>query len=387
MAEPKPKENDFNIELWELGASWKRSVVGAFNQEQTAKYKEFLSKCGSKFYKLKIAGTQIISSLKGFFKGAKKFGANVINGGVELFQLISKGDWGTIGKIWGEVYKNDPLAWLAGSLAGAGIIGVAGAGIGAGVAALGSIPIVATGVAAVGGFTAWIGGGVAALMSSPFVISLTGGSLGTFLGGFVKAAPKIYNFQWQVSDDQYQTAMDTAIENLYEPAGEFLGRASGAFLAGKFSSMGKPPRVQMDITTLALMHQAGDDEIKEEIEDAATDFLNTGVRCFMGIGVTYLYQNFRHLVRSAYNKSPEFGKKFLKSIPSGGETNIGDSIENWGNKGNKGWSIKSEIDLEGKIESIEDKKLKNLLEGFFDNFWDSFSECVEYSSVMKGGAY
>ncbi|MGL5135323.1 MAG: hypothetical protein ACRC78_22570, partial [Planktothrix sp.] len=209
----------------------------------------------------------------------------------------------------------------------------------------------------------------------------------SFLVSFTRAAPKLYNFQWQISDDQYQSAMDNAIDNLYEPCGEFLGRASGAFLAGKFSSLGKPPRVQIDITMLALMHQAGDDEIREEIEDAATDFMNTGLRAFLGVGITLLYQNFRNLVKATYKKSPEAAKKLLKSIPGGAGANLGDSIEQWGNKGNKSWSIKSEIDLEGKIEKIEDKKLKGLLEGFFENFWDSFSECVEYSSVTKGGAY
>ncbi|MGL5135763.1 MAG: hypothetical protein ACRC78_24810, partial [Planktothrix sp.] len=138
MAEPEVKENDFNLELWELGSSWKRAVVGAFNQEQQNKYKKFLSGFGSEFFKLRIMGSRIIKSVKDFFGGVKSFGANVIGGGVELFNLLRKGDWSTIGKIWGEVYRNDPLAWLAGSLAGAGIIGVAGAGISAAVAAIGS---------------------------------------------------------------------------------------------------------------------------------------------------------------------------------------------------------------------------------------------------------
>ncbi|MGL4502742.1 MAG: hypothetical protein ACRC78_03935 [Planktothrix sp.] len=387
MSEPEIKENDFNLELWELGNSWKRAVVGVFNHSQKEAYQKFLSKCGSQFFKLKVIGARIISGVKDFFGKTMKFGKDVVHGAVELFSLIRKGDWGQIGNIWGEVYKNDPLAWLAGSLAGAGIIGVAGAGISAGVSAFAAIPFVATGIAAIGGFSAWISGGAAALLSNPIVLSLTTGGLGSFLVSFTRAAPKLYNFQWQISDDQYQTAMDNAIDNLYEPCGEFLGRASGAFLAGKFSSLGKPPRVQIDITMLALMHQAGDDEIREEIEDAATDFMNTGLRAFLGVGITLLYQNFRNLVKATYKKSPEAAKKLLKSIPGGAGANLGDSIEQWGNKGNKSWSIKSEIDLEGKIEKVEDKKLKGLLEGFFENFWDSFSECVEYSSVTKGGAY
>jgi hypothetical protein len=381
------KENDLNIEIWELGNSWKRSVTGLFNQEQSNKYQQFLKKSGSNFYEAKIQGAKIVSSVKDFFGGVARFSKNALNGGVELFNLISKGDWGTIGKLWGEVKANDPAAWFAGTLAAVGVVAVAGVGIAAVTGALGTIPLVATGVATVGGAVAWMGGGIMALMSSPLVLSLTGGSIGTFLLAFTRIAPKIYNFQWQVSDDQYQKAMDDAIENLYEPAGEFLGRASGAFIAGKFSGLGKPPRVQVDITTLALLHESGDDEIREEIEDAATDFMHTGVRCFLGVGITYLYQESRHLIRSLYNKSPGWVEEFLKTIPALGGGNIGDAIANWGNKGNKAWSIKSEIDLEGKIEKIEDKKLKGFLEGFFENFWDSFSECVEYSSVMKGGAY
>lgn len=383
MAEDKRKQNDFDVAYEDLSSSWKRAVVGLFDQPRLQKFQSNLEKAGSNFWKENIRDTSVAQGVKDLFNSVKKVGKNVKDGAVELFNLIKAGDWKKIGAIWGEVYENDPAAWLAGSIAAAGATVIAFMGARATAAAMGSIPFIGTGVARLGGLKAWLSGGTAALLKNPLGTAITIGGLNGLLQVFVKAAAKIYNFDWQVSDEDYQKSIDNAIESLYEPAGEFLGRASGAFIAARLSG-NKPPRAQVDITALAILHEIGDDEIKEEIEDAASEFMNTGLRTFMGIGITYLYTSARHFLVSMYNKIPSQAKKFLEKVMVGGKANVNDAISNWGNKGNEGWSVKKEIDLEGKIESIDDPKLRGFLLGFFDNFWDTFSECVSYSSAFKG---
>lgn len=378
------KKNDFDIGYEDLSSSWKRAVVGLLDGPRIEKVKANFRDAGSDFFEKDVLGVQVATNgIKDLFNTAKKFGNNVEDGAIELFNLIRAGDWRQIGSIWGEVYKNDPAAWLAGSIAAAGATVLAFMGARATAAAMGSIPFIGSGLTKLGALKTWIGGGASALLKNPFITSISLGGLGGLLPAFVAVAPKIYNFDWQVSDEDYQKAIDNAIENLYEPAGEFLGRASGAFIAGRLTG-GKPARAQIDVTALAIMHELGDDEIKEEIEDAATEFMHAGLRTFMGIGITYLYTSARHFLVSAYQKADSKFRIFFKDLIVGGKANADDAIANWGNKGNKGWSIKKEIDLEGKIDSVEDKKLKGFLEGFFDNFWDSFSECVSYSSAFKG---
>lgn len=387
--ENERKGNDFDINFEDLATSWKRAVVGLFDGARIEKMRSHFLKAGSSFWDKDIKGVSVAAGIKDLFQSVKKFGKNVKDGAFELFGLIKGGKWKDIGSIWGEVYKEDPAAWLAGSIAAAGVAIVGFMGAKATVAAMGTIPFIGSGLTKIGAMKAWIGGGASALLKNPFVAGILGGGFNGWLQGFVTIAPKVYNFNWQISDEDYQKAIDDAIDNLYEPAGEFLGRASGAFLAGKLGGS-KPPRAQIDVTALAIMHELGDDEIKEEIEDAATEFMHTALRTSMGIGTTYLYTSVRHFIKSVYQKSSSAVKRFFKGIgafgkgSNGGDTNVDEVISNWGNKGNEGWSIKKEIDLEGKIDSIEDKKIKGLLEGFFDNFWDSFSDCVSYSSAFKG---
>lgn len=379
MPEETAKKDDFNVYVEELSSSWKRFVTGTLGDVN--RFKNWLAKSGSNFWDT-LTKNPIIGGIKDFFNNAKDFLKKSWEGGKELFSLISQGKWGDIGKIWGQVKEADPAAWLAGSSA----VALGGLVIG-GIAGLG---LKACGVLTVGGTAmGWVSGGVSAFFKNPYVASFL--SFGGFriLEFVVQAAPKIYQFDWQVSDEAYQKGIDNAITNLYEPAGEFLGRASGAFIAARLTGS-KPPRQQIDITALAIMHEMGDDEIKEEIEDAATEFMHIGLRTFLGIGITYLYTEARHLIKAGYNKLPEDMRKSFENVPwlgkgkDGKQTNLDDAIENWGNKGNNSWSVKKEIDLEGKIEAIEDEKLKNLLEGFFDNFWDTFSDCVSYSSSFRG---
>lgn len=390
MEKNERKGNDFDIGFEDLATSWKRAAVGLFDSSRIEKMRANFKKAGSSFWEEDVRGIVVATNgIKDLFNSAKQFGKNVKDGATELFQLIKSGQWKEIGSIWGEVYKNDPAAWLAGSIAAAGVAIVGFMGAKATVAALGSIPLVASGLTRLGALKAWIGGGASAMLKNPWFAAISVGGFGGWLQAFTVAAPKIYNFDWQISDEAYQKAMDDAVNNLYEPAGEFLGRASGAFLAGRLTGS-KPPRAQIDVTALAIMHELGDDEIKEEIEDAATEFMHAGLQTFMGIGITYLYTSSRHFISSAYRKMPSSFRSFFKNIKAFGKDKSGKApsmdevISTWGNKGNNGWSIKKEIDLEGKIESVEDEKLKNFLTGFFDNFWDSFSECVSYSSAFKG---
>ncbi|MEB3281119.1 MAG: hypothetical protein VKK42_19560 [Lyngbya sp.] len=282
----------------------------------------------------------------------------IAQGGKELVGAVIRGDW----KLFGQWAKNDPI----GAIAGVGAI--------AGIAYVGVTGLIAGGTA----FAGWAAGGSTGLLGA-FKVGVGSIGAGSVLAGLTTAGKFLYNFEWQETDEQIDQAVDQAIENLYGPMGEFLGRATASLLV---TGLTTPPRIEINMTSLALMYEV-DENIREELLEAVSEFARLGIQTFAGIALKLAYKNVRQLIKKAYKNSPEAFKQLIGNIKLPGGFKLGTSIEQWGNPTSEPWSLKRHIDLEGKVEKIEDSKLRNLTEEFLESFWDSWNDSVSYVSQTK----
>lgn len=301
-----------------------------------------------------------LPNLKELSKKIADYAGKIKGGAVEMWRAIRKGDW-NIFKDWA---RDDPLA------AGAGIGAVALAG---GVAVGALTGIVGAGAGLLGWATT---GGTGILGAAKAGISIAG--VGSVLGGLTTAGKFLYNFEWQESDAEIDKAIDQAINNLYEPMGEFLGRSLAGMTVGGLTN---PPRIEVNITQIALMAEINED-IADDLYDAVTDFIHVGMSTLLGVAIKLAYKNIRGFLINAYNRSPAEFKKAVGGIPLPGGNKLGESIEKWGSPSSEPWSIKRWLNIEEKVEQIEDEKVKGLVEGFLDGFWDQWQDSVVYTRAL-----
>jgi hypothetical protein len=263
--------------------------------------------------------------------GAKEVAASILNG--SFFRNF--GQWA----------QDDPVGAAAGVAVGGLALGV----------------ILITGGAAVG----WIVGS-AGLLAGGFaaVNALTGGSLGGIASSVMNAAEQIYSFNWQISDDDLMAEINSAIDALYEPAGEFLGRSCVALLVGGAT---KPAGVKVNIRTLARLYVIHP-ESRSDILAGVSELCYLGCQTAISIGIKYAFLHGRRAIKNLYKTH----KQIIDKIAPG----IGKNIEGWGEKGREPWSIESAV--EEKIESIGNDRIENAIEGFLSGFWQQFQQSVEY---------
>ncbi|MGK7954898.1 MAG: hypothetical protein AB4063_06490, partial [Crocosphaera sp.] len=213
----------------------------------------------------KKVGSDILDLLKLPIVGAKNFLGKVVNGGKEVARSIFNG---TFGKIFGKWAKENPVAATAGVLAGGLALGtivvVGGSAVGVlagGAGALGVIGKTLAGLGAVGTGVAKVGGAVASTLGVASL--LTGRSAGQLVSGSLNFAETIYNFNFNQTDEDINKEIESTINALYGPTGEYIGQqVAGLLVGGLFN----PPKVQINIRALALVW-----DINPDIRD---DLLN-----------------------------------------------------------------------------------------------------------------
>lgn len=292
---------------------------------------------------LKQIGSPLAELVKKPVVSAGNFLNRVAEGGKALVESIRKG---TFGKIFNQWAKDDPLAAAAGTVA---------AGLAAGT-------LLIVGGAAVG----WLTGGVGAAVSSLGVGGglVVGGGLGGLATGILTTAETLYEFDVQISDKQILADIKAAVDNLYGPAGEFIGRQIATMAVGGLNS---PPKVRINMRTMALVWQLKP-ELRQEMLQNVSNFAYQGIQTGLQIAIKYAFLHGRRAIKKLWKRFPDGVKKLVPGLDK--------AIAKWGDEDNEPWSLEDGVN---KLEKtvIKDERIRNFSQGLRSGLWRGFSDSIE----------
>lgn len=268
---------------------------------------------------------------------------NMKDGAVEVWRSIRNG---TFGKIFNQWAKDDPIG------AAAGVVATG--------AAVGAVIIVAT--AAIG----FVAGSAGAVLAKIGVARLLtgGGGLGGAVGKLLNGAETVYRMDWNQSDESLMEEINQSINNLYEPAGEFLGKQIAGIIAGSSTS---PPKVEINVKALSLAWAMNPD-IRQDLLDNVSELAYLGMQTFQEIGLKLALLHGRRGIKKLWERSPDAVKNLIPGLNK--------RIQNWGEEGSKPWSFESFVNE--KVEKISNEKIQNVVEGLLSGFWQQFGNSIEY---------
>lgn len=300
---------------------------------------------------LQFLKSSILTSAKRLLVDAKKLVSKMTGGFQALIESFRRGTFRQIFSRWA---RESPLAAGAGVLA-AGLVGGAVLIVGGSILGTvsGSILAVAKGLAGttVGKiFLGAIGGGLV-------------GGVGTTLINFSQF---IWNFNWNQSDSEIEAEIKSAIESLYTPAGEVLGRGLATLLVG---GKWEASRVEINVRQASLQYVLNED-IRDEMISSMSALIHASLNAFKILVVKKAYMQGRRGIKKLWANLPA---DIRDKLPG----NLNDAITAWGEEDSKSFSLASEYE-ERVVDNIDDAKLKNALEGFTSGFWQQFSQGVIY---------
>ncbi|MEL7039828.1 MAG: hypothetical protein AAFO04_30150 [Cyanobacteria bacterium J06592_8] len=288
-------------------------------------------------------GSQVAGWLEKPLASAGQLLKNMKDGAVELWKSIRNGSFGKIFRQWA---KDDPVGAAA---------GVAAAGLAAGT-------MLIVGGQAIG----WVVGSAGSVLGKVGILGKVGGAIG--LGGaaekVLNTAETIYRLDFNQSDESIMQEINQSINNLYEPAGEFLGKQIAAIVAGGAT---EPPKVEINVKALSLAW-ALNPEIRQDLLDNVSELAYLGMQTFSEIGIKLALMHGRRGIKKLWEKSPESIKKLIPGI--------GKKIENWGETGSEPWTIESAVNEQ--VEKISDERIQNVVQGLLSGFWEQFGNSVQY---------
>ncbi len=268
---------------------------------------------------------------------------NMKDGAIELVRSIRNG---TFGKIFNQWAKDDPVGAAA---------GVAAAGLAAGT-------MLILGGQAIG----WVIGSAGSVLKKVGLFKTVGAAagLGAAVEPVLRTAETIYRLDWNQSDESLMEEINQSINNLYEPAGEFLGKQIAGLIAGTATS---PPKVEINIKALSLAWAMNPD-IRQDLLDNVSTLAYLGIQVFQEIGIKLALLHGRRGIKKLWATSPEAVKKLIPGIDK--------TIEGWGSEGSEPWSIESAVNE--KVEKISNEKIQDVVEGLLSGFWQQFGNSIEY---------
>lgn len=256
----------------------------------------------------------------------------------------------------------------------------------AGVIAVGVIVVVG------GKVIGLVGGGLAALkgmgLAGKIAYYFGGLTLAALLGIAIRFAVRgfmfIWNFNWNVSDKQLEQQQQALITSLYGAAGEALGTALGTLcgtgvieLSKRFNVVKFNPVMMARIKEISSWGLFEDgkfnpnaevpelyDEMVEGIGELLTLTKNQAARYVF----LEAYKNTRRIIQAITRFSgvaavfPEFAEK----------------IERWGAEDSEAWSFA--IAVEEVIENIDDERLQQFVEEFYESALD---QCLESLMIVS----
>lgn len=245
----------------------------------------------------------------------------------QIYDLIPGG--GTIKKI------------IVGVTVGAIIIGAIAAGA-VGIAAL---------VTAVGGSilgsSLLVAGVIAAL---PFVFNAIANTVRT-----------LYTFNWNMTDKEIDTALNSSLASLYGQLGEAAGTAVGWLVCGILPAT----------VTFCFNPVVAKEVMKDMAQEAQEEIWGTLASCQQSaialLGRAMLLKSFKSARR--WLKTPGTPQyEYLKKA-------LGENFTKWGEEGSKSFTFSQYV--EDRIEEIPDENWRNFTEEFVDSLLDSCSEALQ----------
>lgn len=237
---------------------------------------------------MKNAGKDILAHLK-----------KVKGGAIEVWNAISTGNWGLFKGWWNEASTVEKGAGvlLAGTIVYVGVTAIGGIATGIG-SLLTTIATAAAGAAArIGpGGRAFLGGTLA--MTAPQLMS-----------SVVQTSEKLWHFDWAQSDKSLMDGIKGAIEGLYTPLGQALGRSVASVIVG--GSVKNVPKVRINIRQLANLIEIhdGNESVRNSLLEAVANIWQSVKSAAKSILFKMAYMNVRKYAAKAVGKQDEWGKE------------------------------------------------------------------------------
>lgn len=226
--------------------------------------------------------------------------------------------------------------------------------VGIGLVVLSGIAAAAVGVAAL------IGAAGSTVLGAILAVGIiTGlGFLFTFLG---RALPQLYQFNWQVSDEDIKNGIKSKMTAIYSSLGEATGQAVGylfcGILPGTLTFAFNPGVARLVMADMSM-------EAQEELWG---NMAAVKQGCVGLLGSYLLGQGFMSARR--WLKRPD--SPFYNAL----QEHFGEGFTKWGEANQKSWSFASAA--EKKIEAIKDPGWRAFTEEFVDGLIDGCSEALQ----------
>ena len=169
---------------------------------------------------------------------------------------------------------------------------------------------------AIGWVTGAIGTAVASLGGGGGLIA--GVTLGGLASGIITTAETLYSFNINISDKQIKEDIKAAIDGLYEPAGNFLGRQIATIAVGGLRS---PPKVKIDVDTMALIWELRP-ELRQQLLQNVSNFAWQGIQVGITIAIKYGFLHGRQAIKRLWKRLPGAIKKLSPKLDK--------AIQTWG---------------------------------------------------------
>lgn len=190
-------------------------------------------------------------------------------------------------------------------------------------------------------------------------------------GLVVQTTTFIYNFDWNISDQQIDARFASLKLMMAGYAGEIAGNAMGYLACGVLPSAAI--MAFNEPLGYYLLKNVGEEALEEFSENLAA-FLVISLRSLAASLAYSWFKNTRKAIKLFTSSSNPKSRKMIQSIFG---NRLVQAIDQWGEKDSKPWSFR--IFVEEKIESIKNPIVQEFVEEFYDEFKDS---CVEAGYVV-----
>lgn len=249
---------------------------------------------------LKSVSSKALEWMRNAGKDILAYLQKVKGGAIEVWNAISSGNWGLFKSWWNgaSVVEKGAGVLLAGTIiyVGGSLLGGIARGIGV---LLSRLTAAATGAAA---------------RLSPRVQGFLAGGLAAAAPGLInhvtQGTEQLFNMDWAKSDESLTSEIKSAIDGLYTPLGQALGRSVASVIVG--ATVGNVPKVRINVRQLANLIEIhdGNESVRNSLIDAVTNLWHAVKSAAKRMLMSQAYMSARKYVAKGLGKEddPGWGK-------------------------------------------------------------------------------